>query len=361
MRWPWQKSERRETATDYTTLVSRLIQSQADGQVVQGTATAAVEAAAGALGRAFASATVEGPGWASEALTPLFRAQVGRDLVRSGQSCHIIRMRPDGRVHLVPASTWYFEGESDPESWTCTATAYGPSGSSTWRVPFASVILATWGTATARPYHGLAPTSWASASARVAAQAERSLGDEASGIVAQLLPIPKDGGGDKRDSDNDGDDSLALLRADIAAAKGAPVMLETTAAGWGEGQGGAPRKDWMASRLGPSPPTALVELARDSFARTLAACGCSPALFDDSDGTAKREALRQWHLGTVQPLAGMLAAELTAKLAVPIRLEFDLYNVDLAGRAQAFQKLVAGGMPPAEALVTCGLLAGDAE
>ena len=101
----------------------------------------------------------------------------------------------------------------------------------------------------------------------------------------------------------------------------------------------------------------MVALADDSFARVLAACGCSPALFDDSDGTSKREALRQWHLGTVQPLARQLEVELSDKLAAPVRLRFDLYNVDLAGRAQAFQKLVAGGVAVNQALVTSGLLA----
>ncbi len=103
----------------------------------------------------------------------------------------------------------------------------------------------------------------------------------------------------------------------------------------------------------------MVQLASTAFGRMLAACGCSPALFDDSDGTSKREALRQWHLGTVQPLARMLERELSKKFEVPVRLRFDLYNVDLAGRAQAFQKLVAGGVAVNEALATSGLLADE--
>lgn len=57
-------------------------------------------------------------------------------------------------------------------------------------------------------------------------------------------------------------------------------------------------------------------------------------MWDNSDGTAKREALRQRHLGTVQPLARLLKAELSAKLETEVRLYFDLYNVDLAGRSQ---------------------------
>ena len=68
---------------------------------------------------------------------------------------------------------------------------------------------------------------------------------------------------------------------------------------------------------------------------------------------------RQWHLGVVVPLARQIEHELTAKLDTDVRLRFDLYNVDLAGRAQAFQKLVAGGVAVNEALITTGLLTDD--
>ena len=124
----------------------------------------------------------------------------------------------------------------------------------------------------------------------------------------------------------------------------------------GRGQGGRP-----AIRLEATAPRAATDRgngqARDgAFARVLAASGCSPALFDDSDGTSKREALRQWHLGTVQPLARQLETELSEKLETAVRLHFDLYNVDLAGRAAAFQRLVAGGVSVTDALITAGLL-----
>ena len=42
--------------------------------------------------------------------------------------------------------------------------------------------------------------------------------------------------------------------------------------------------DWKATRLGPHPPDTLVKLADAAFDRMVAACGASPALFDDSDG-----------------------------------------------------------------------------
>ena len=74
MRWPWQRAEQREgdTATTYTALVARLIQSQADGQTIEATATAAVEAAAGSLARVFASAGVQHPNGCRRPLRPAF-------------------------------------------------------------------------------------------------------------------------------------------------------------------------------------------------------------------------------------------------------------------------------------------------
>ena len=52
----------------------------------QASATAATEAVAGALSRAFADARVDGPADVVAAITPRTLAQVGRDLVRVGES-----------------------------------------------------------------------------------------------------------------------------------------------------------------------------------------------------------------------------------------------------------------------------------
>ena len=104
-----------------------------------------------------------------------------------------------------------------------------------------------------------------------------------------------------------------------------------------------------------------MRLASDAFDRTLAACGLNPGLFSSTgDGTRMREGLRQFHLGTVLPIAKMIEAELRAKLETDISLRFDLYATDLAGRAQAFAKLVAGGMELDRAAAVSGILSGDA-
>ena len=133
--------------------------------------------------------------------------------------------------------------------------------------------------------------------------------------LAQLLAIPQDGGGD------DDDDPLKAMKADMRTARGKALFIETTAAGWGEGRTAAPQRDWQASRLGPQPPEAMTMIAKQTFAAVLSACGCSAAMFDDSDGTSKREAQRIFLHGTVRPLGKMLAAELSAKLETEIALK----------------------------------------
>ena len=264
---------------------------------------------------------------------------------------HVIRMGADGMIRLIPASSWHWEGSHDPDSWTARVTAHGPSTSTTWNLPAAGVVFVRWGSTPSQPYTGIGPLSWAHTTARLQSEAERSLADEAGGPLAQLLAVPQDGG------DDGDDDPLKKLKADIAKARGKALLVETVNAGWGEGKTAAPQADWQQHRLGPSPPASMATIRKDAFDAVLAACGTPPSLFVDSDGTSQREALRRWHLGTVLPLARLLEAELEAKLETQVRLRFDLYNVDLAGRAQAFQKLVAGGVAVTEALATSGLLA----
>ena len=357
MRWPWQRTEDRQAVGGYTEIISRLIESQAAGSTQQASATAAVEAAAGALSRAFMAATVEGPKDVVEAVSPRTLGQIGRDLIRVGESLHIVRYM-GGRLRLIACSTWYFEGDADPSTWLATCTAYGPSGSSTWRVPMDSVVYVAWGSPTARPYHGLSPSSWSADTSRLMANAERSLADEAGGPLAQLLPVPQDGG------DGDADtDPLAGLKNDIRDAAGKALLVETTAAGWGEGAVAAPRADWRQSRLGPMPPESMVKLAAAAFSRVLAAAGVPPSLFvDDADGTAQREGLRRYHMGVVVPMARLLEVELTEKLGAAVRLTFDRYPMDMVSRAAVFAKLAAvEGVSPQMAMALAQIGDGDGD
>ena len=352
--WPWSKREKRDSGGDFSDAVVRLLEAQAAGTAADASSTAAVEAASGALSRAFASATVSGSPYVQDAVSPGFLAQVGRDLIRSGDSMHVIQVDRLGKVSLLPCSSWHFEGDAHPDTWTVRATFYGPSTSTTRHIPFSGCVFVTWGSTPGQPYVGTGPLSWAHTTARLQSEAERSLADEAGGPLAQLLAIPQDGG------DGGEGDPLRNLKLDLARARGKALLVETVAAGWGEGRQGAPSRDWQAARLGPMPPESMATICKDTFATVLAACGCSPAMFDDSDGTSKREAQRIFLHGTVRPLGHQLAAELSAKLETPVVLDFSgLYMHDLAGRAQSFKAMVTGGMDVTKAAALAGLMASE--
>ena len=68
-----------------------------------------------------------------------------------------------------------------------------------------------------------------------------------AGPVAQLLSVPHDGG------DGEAGDALAMLKKDIGSARGRALLLETVAAGWGDGASASPHRDLVANRLGPNP------------------------------------------------------------------------------------------------------------
>lgn len=361
MRWPWKKrvEVRQSAGGSFSEAALRLIESQVAGAAADASSTAAIEAASGLLSRAFAGAEVDAPSWVQEAVTPTVLGQLGRNLIRDGDSMHVIRMNSVGDVILVPADTWYWTGGHDPETWRCTATVYGPTSTTTWLLPASAVVFATWGSDPGRPYIGRAPASWASTTARLQAAAEKSLADESGGPVAQIMPLPEGHGaeGDAGDAGDPEDDPMAALRADIAKARGKAVFVETTASGFGDGAAASPQRDWVANRLGPDPPVGLVKVADMAFQRVLAATGTPPSLFVEADGTSQREAIRRWHLGTVLPLAKIVAYELSRKLDAPVRLQFDGYPKDMVSRAQVFAKLMAAeGITVAQALEISGLI-----
>ena len=354
----FRRRERRSAGGGYSDAVVAAIEAQAAATVADASSTAAIEAVAGLLSRALADADVIGPDWVQAAVSPFWLMQVGRSLIRPGESLSVIDMAGDGRLELVPAAFWNFEALSTPgaereHTWTARVTTYGPSSSHTRLLGRDRLVFVRWGTSPGTRYRGQGPTTWAHLTARLQGEVERSLADEAAGPLAQILPVPQDGG------DDSDDDPLKSLKADIKAARGKAVLTETTAAGWGDGRQAAPMSDWKPNRLGPAPPEALVKVAEDAFSRMVAACGANVSLFTDADGTAQREAWRRWHLGTVQPLAKLLAHELTVRLETDVKLRLDKYPTDLAGRAGAFKALVTGGMEVAQAVATSGLLADD--
>ena len=195
---------------------------------------------------------------------------------------------------------------------------------------------------------GVGPMGWARASANLTAKLENRLGQEAGGPVGLLLPIPQDGE----------DENLTGLRRQLGEAKGGTVLVETTADAWGGGRAAAPQSDWRPQRFGADPPATLEALRTSAGQTVAAACGIPPAIVSRSDGTALREAWRQFLFATIAPVSKLVELELSAKLDVAVTLTHEEMRAsDLAARARAFQSMVGGGMDPAKAAGLAGLMA----
>ena len=338
----------------YESLIVSAVENQAHGMtVLRGLALGALESCAGMYARAFASAAVEPQTAVSVAVTPAALATIARGLIRHGESLHVIDVDRAGRLALREVASWNVEGGPDPATWRYRVSTAGPSMTATRHVSADGVIHPKYSIDPARPWAGRSALSWAAETGRLAAALERSLADESGGPVGNLIPIPTDAGDDGED------DPLASLKRDIRGLRGKAALVESVASGWGEGRAAAPQKDWLVRRLGAAPPDSLIAL-REAVTVTIAtACGIPAVLvLDGGDGTARREAFRQFLHGSVQPVARLVTQELSTKLEQPVRLTFRaLHAADVTGRARAWRSLVGakGEMPDTDARRLTGL------
>ncbi len=344
MRWPWSKAARRpEERSGYTDLVVTALLGAAEGKVADAGKSFAVETVAGTLGRIMAAAGVEGPDEARRALSPSVLGAMAYDAVRHGESLHVLTANEG--LRLTRASEWDWTGRGDdPSRWTAKVTTPSPTESYTRAVPAADLIVLRWGSTAAEPWRGVAGHVRASETARMAAEAEKAVADEAGGPVGSLIPVPEMAG-----------DTSAIKTA-VAALRGGVAMPPTTAGGMGAGPGAAPHRDWRPDRLGAAFNEALVRAHRQAAEGVASSLGYPPALlFGDADGTSQRESLRRLHLQLVLPFTRCVEAELSAKLETGVTLTHDSYALDMVSRASVVDKLVRAGVPTATALEAVGI------
>ena len=336
MRWPWQPEKRNSVYSD--AIITALLSRAAGTTKGNPSALSGLEIAAGLWSRALSTARVEPVDPVTRVVTAKFLSDVGRALIRHGESVWAISVSA-GRVLLTPAAHWDVSGGPLERTWRYSLELAGPSGSATVNLPSEGVLHFRFGSDPDRPWVGTSPLGFAASSAASAAGLEERLSEELSGAVAHLLPIPQDGG------DGSDEDPLAQLKADIAGARGGTVMLETTSAGLGEGRAASPASDWTPKRLGAAPPDVLAKLRAEGAAAVISACGVPPSLAtSNSDGSAQRESYRRFVATSVRPKAFEIAAELSEKLERPIHFNLDeLRSDDLVGRARVVKSLVDAG------------------
>ena len=346
MRWlPWARPETR-AAGGFTDSVTAALIAAAEGT---GTAEtlAATEQASGLIGRAFASADVEGDDYGL--VSALALEMIGREFTRSGESLHVIEVR-GGRGRLIPASSWDIVGGDDPLTWSYRATLGGPTTLRSFIVPATSVIHCRANVDPRAPWRGRSPLAIASSTANTAASAEGAANEEMKIKPTRLQPVP---GSPKQT------EALAKLLAD-----GGLVVTQSAQSDVAHIAGMEPSGRWAAQLIHPDLTLGHVNVRSEAAMAILSACGVPPALVDSrTDGTSQRESFRRFLHSTVQPLARLAESELRVKLDAPdLSLSFDsLFAADLSGRARAFQSLVGGGMAVTEAAALSGLMESEAD
>ena len=342
MKWPWNKLETRADTSYTDVLIQALVGRVSNNEDALPTATGALEACAGMVGRSFASAEVEGPEMLASALSPDTLEIIGRSMIRRGEVVFLIDTGT-GKLRLLPAQTHDVMGGPDPDRWEYNVTVGGPSETETHKnVPATSVLHFRYAIDPERPWRGNSPLGVARLAGRLSAETVNALANESSGPVGQLLGLPVDGE----------DPTIDKLKEDIAKAKGRMAFLEI--GDWGAG--GSGYTDIQARRFGANPGEHLVLLAQLASREVYAACGMNSSLFGEGDAASTREAWRLLLFGVVAPLGRKVEHELQMKLEDMVTLEWqELRASDIQGRARSFKSFVDGGLSVESAAKEVGL------
>ena len=217
-----------------------------DGATAAATATGALEAAAGFVQRAFASAEVEAPDMIARALTPACLGMIGRALIRSGELLYLIET-DGGELRLWPCESWDVTGNY--RDWRYRLTCGGPSRTRTFAsVEAAGVLHFKYAVDPSRPWRGLSPPQVASLAGKLSAETSAALSDEASGPRGAFLPVPADGE----------DPAVTAFKGDVRGAQ--EKMLVVESGDWGDAGNAATQ--YQPRRFGADPPDAVISQAK---------------------------------------------------------------------------------------------------
>ena len=333
--WPFGRSEKREAG--YTDAIVAGIIARASGSAaaVAG-ATAALETAAGHVGRAFAAADVAGPAFAREVLDPGIADADGPRADPQGRD-----RAGDRREHagVAPGDELGYPRGAGPDDVELPRHHVEPvlhdhADHAGRRGPSPALRRRT------RAAVGWSRTRAGCDSRRQAVRIARRFADR----------------GGRHDDGVRAPDAGRRRRSNRGAAQGGSQGNERCAApcrvgpehARGRGDRGAGSR-LATAEARPNPPASEVALFTAANLEVLACCGVPPSLAAaGAEGTAQREAFRRFLHLCVAPLARLVEAELSDKLDGEVSLSFDgLFAGDLSGRARAFQSLVGGGWTPA--------------
>ena len=308
--------------------------------------TAAVEFALGMVGRAFMRAK---PTPALPALTPLVLGMMARQTFANGNSLwQILVDRRTGTQELIAAIDYKVSGDVREATWRYEYELERPDGERVYRnTAGQGMVHLRYLPIAGRPWAGISPLARAGFTAEQLAKIEQSLSYDASIPTGSLMPLP----------DSISQDKVNKAQTTLSTGKGGITLMETTAGGFGQGGGSAPRADWEQKRFGPMIPEASITLWEDSMRAVMASIGVPPSLYT-SEGSALRESYRHFLNNTIETVGETIMQELSVKLGESIKFTFpDAVKSDISAKSRAYATLVGNGrMPPALAAEIVGFM-----
>ena len=322
-------------------LIAAVLASAQGNLTAQAHQTAAVEFGIGLLERCFSVADITPESLSRVTITPLALSRMVRQLFLTGNSVSKIDV-VSGELLLLPVSNYDIRGGIRERSWRYRMELNGPSSNVVRRSTPDGVVHVKIGSSVQQPWRGCSPLLSAGLSATLLGRIESKMAKEADAKTGYVLPMPEEANTDE-------------LATDLAT-EGKISFVPTTSGGHGVGMRGAPQTDWEQKRIGPHFPESNIALRSDVALDVIAALGIPAPLYHGTDGVSAREAYRLLLVSTLQPIADLIADELSRKLEQTVTIGFRrLHAADIQARARAFGSMIAAGVAEETAMDVSGL------
>ncbi|WP_292527821.1 phage portal protein [Methylocystis sp.] len=322
-RWPWQKIEKRASASGFTAEIMAARESYISGRRGVAELTATAQSCISLWENGFSIADVSG----APMLNRRTMALLARSLALRGEAVFLIR--DDA---LIPCSDWDLStSDGKPRAYRVSISEAG--GGTTQTALAAEVLHVRIGSDPVAPWLGQAPLRRAALTAGLLQAVESALGDvfENAPLGSQIVPFPE-----SREVD------LETIGRGFRGRRGRVLLRESvavTAAG-----GPAPAADWKPQDVTPNLQQSMsletLEAARNAICGVF---GVLPAIFDKAaQGPLVREAQRHLASWTLQPLAELIAEEASQKLGARVTIDTlrPTQAFDAGGAARAFKTMI---------------------
>lgn len=308
--------------------------------IVEAAQTAAVIFGRNLVARGFAAASLE-----PDIMTPDELAGVGIDMIMQGQFVGLIGVRGFGPA-VYRASSAVIRGDYRRTSWRYDLTLPAPSEQAppAYGIPYNGVVHVMMQTERSAPWRGRSPVQDAYVTTDLLASIEEGLMEEEEITRLYLLSHGPDAGGARKD----------FLREDLS--KGGLRLMQNGATSYPGQASRTANNEVGGRRIGPEPNANEIALRAQVSQDVLSAMGIPSGLYAAREGSVSREAYRQWHASTLEPMGEVLRYELDKKLGRPVRINFNkLAAADINARARGFGSLVGAGVTPESALSAVGM------